>query len=321
MSGNARLIRNPPKAPVERAAISLADVRTASRLLASGAVAWAIPQAAWPLIARRSSWLAGMLSGKSTAKVAARISRALGNDTGDTLAAELRGARYEVALQCLRGYRPGGWKPKLTVTGREHLDAALAGGRGCVLWVAHFIFAANVAKVALHDLGYRVHHLSRPDHGFSSTRFGLRFLNPVRAAFEDRHLEGRIVFDRAHPAKALLRARKTVAGGGIVSFTAGAWEGSTLVEADFLGSRITLAQGPVWLARASGAPLLPVFAWRTNAADAFEIEIGPSIPVPTEASEDEAMVAATAEYLRRLEPRVLPRPSQWRGWSSLKDPD
>jgi lauroyl/myristoyl acyltransferase len=317
---DVRIVRKPPKAPTARAAISGADVRTALRLMGSLGVAWAAPQAWWPLIARRGSWLTGKLAGKSTAKVASRIERAAGAERAGRLSAELRGARYEVAFQCLRGYRPGGWRPKIEVKGREHLDAALAEGKGAVLWVAHFIFAANVAKVGLAELGFRVSHLSRPDHGFSSTRFGLKVLNPVRAAFEDRYLVERIVFDRAHPAPALLRARKTVAAGGTVSFTAGAWEGSTLAEAPFLGSRITLAMGPVWLARASGAPLLPVFAWRTDAADRFEVEIGAPIEAPASAPEDAAMAAATAEFLRRLEPRVLARPSQWRGWSALLDP-
>ena len=72
--------------------------------------------------------------------------------------------------------------------GREHLDEALGRGKGCVLWVAHFVFAPNIAKLALHDAGYKVSHLSRLDHGFSSTRFGIKWLNPVRSRFEDRLL-------------------------------------------------------------------------------------------------------------------------------------
>jgi len=205
------------------------------------------------------------------------------------------------------------------VRGQEHIEDALRAGQGCVLWVAHFIFAANVAKVGLHDLGYRVSHLSRPDHGFSSTRFGLKVLNPIRSAYEDAHLAERIVFDRAHPAPALLRARKTVGKNGVVSFTAGAWEGSTVTEASFLGSRITLAMGPVWLARASGAALLPVFATRTSAPDTFVVEIGDPIAAGAALPEDQAMVDATRSFLRQLEPRVLANPGQWRGWSSLQD--
>jgi len=322
VSDRPELVRREAKAAPVRAAFSAADARTALRLLGSVGIAWLLPERSWPAIARNTSWLGGVLGGKSIAAVASRIARASGNndaDEGLRLAADLRGSRYEVAFQALRGYRPGGWHPKIEVRGREHLDAALARGKGAVLWVAHFVFAPNVAKIGLFDLGYRVSHLSRPDHGFSSTRFGLRFLNPVRSKFEDGYLAERIVFDRAHPAAALLRARKIAAKNGIVSFTAGAWEGSSVVEAEFLKSRITLAMGPVWLARASGAALLPVFAVRTHAPDEFLVEIGAPIAIPAGAPEDACFTAATAEYLERLRPHVLEYPGQWRGWSSLKD--
>lgn len=321
MSGSVRLVRREKKAAA-RAAFTRADAQTSIRLLGSVLIAWSLPQGIWPWIARKTSWFGGVIGRKSIAATAARITHAhQHNDAqeGLKLAADLRGARYEVAFQALRGYRPGGWRPKIEIIGREHLDAALAEGKGAVLWVAHFVFAPNVVKIGLHDLGYRVNHLSRPDHGFSSTRFGLRVLNPVRSRFEDKYLESRIVFDRAHPAPALLRARKIAARNGIVSFTAGAWEGSSVVEADFLHSRITLAMGPVWLTRASGAALLPVFAMRTKAPDMFRVEIGAPIAVPRDGAEEDSFVCATAEFLARLEPRVLEYPGQWRGWSSLKD--
>lgn len=321
MSEPVRLVRREKK-PSTRAAFARSDAQTSIRLLGSVFIGWFVPQRWWPWIARQSSWLGGVIGGKSIAAVAARITRALQRNNpqeGLELAADLRGARYEVAFQALRGYRPGGWRPKIEIIGREHLDAALAQGKGAVLWVAHFVFAPNVAKVGLHNLGYRVNHLSRPDHGFSSTRFGLRFLNPVRRKFEDAYLESRIVFDRAHPASALLRARKIAGRNGIVSFTAGAWEGSSVVEAEFLQSRITLAMGPVWLARASGAALLPVFAMRIAAPDEFRVEIGAPILISRETAEEDCFVSATAEFLKRLEPRVLAHPGQWRGWSSLKD--
>lgn len=315
-------MRRELKPALARKAVSVADLRTAARLLASLGLAWLLPQRWWPFWARRASWLGGALAGKTTTAVAGRINRALGSNddaVGARLAVDLRAARYEVALQCLRGHRPGGWRPWIVVEGRERLDEALRAGKGCVLWVAHFVFATNVAKVGLADLGYRVSHLSRPDHGFSSTKFGLRVLNPVRTAFEDGYLADRIVFDRAAPAPALLRARKAVARNGIVSFTAGAWEGATVVEAGFLGARAALAMGPVWLARASGAVLLPVFATRAKAPDAFLVEIGEAIDVGGATSEDEAMVEATRAFLAQHEPRIRAHPGQWRGWSSLQD--
>lgn len=317
-----QFIRQPAKQPVQRKAIALGDLALSARLLMSWPIAWLTPQSLWPAIARHTSSLGHRLARKTMNSVAKPMRRALA-DAGEAkiagLADDLRSARYEVAFQCLRGYRPGGWRPKIAVQGSEHIDDALAFGKGCVLWVSHFVFAPNVVKVGLHELGYRVSHLSRPDHGFSSTRFGIRFLNRVRTKFEDRYLAERIRFDRAHPAAALLRARKTVNANGIISFTAGAWEGSSVVESRFLSNWITLAMGPVWLARASGAALLPVFATRTGAPDRFLVQIEGPIDVGAGATEAESLEKAAQSFLLSHELRVLKDPGQWRGWSALRD--
>lgn len=66
-----------------------------------------------------------------------------------------------------------GWRPRFQITGREHLDDALAEGRGAVIWVAHFAFASLFTKMALSDAGYKVSHISRPEHGVSKSRFGI----------------------------------------------------------------------------------------------------------------------------------------------------
>ena len=320
---NVKFVRLPAKAAKTRKEVSKGDAAIVFRLFVSLGIAWVLPRKWWPSLARHTSRLGAFLAGKTTAAVASRMARALGDNSGETsarLASDLHAARYEVAFQCLRGYRPGGWHPKITVHGGERIGEALKLGKGCVLWVAHFVFAPNVAKVGLSRLGYRVSHLSRPDHGFSSTRFGIRTLNRVRSGFEDRYLAERITFDRAHPASALMRARKTVAKNGIVSFTAGAWEGSSVVEADFLGSRIALALGPVWLARTSGAVLLPVFAMRTGGADEFVVEVGEPIDVPAALPESECMEQAARTFLQRHVPHMRKYPGQWRAWSSLHDP-
>jgi lauroyl/myristoyl acyltransferase len=319
---NVRFVRRAARVAIPRRTISLADLATALRLMGSLVIAWLLPQNWWPYLARKTSWFGQKLAGKTMTAVTSRMTPCF-RDADDAmrtrLAADLCAARYEVAFQCLRGYRPGGWHPKITVQGREHINAALLLGKGCVLWVAHFVFSPNATKVGLDELGYRVSHLSRPDHGFSSTEFGIRYLNPLRSKFEDAYLSERIVFDRSHPAPALLRARKIVGKNGIVSFTAGAWEGSSVVEAGFLGHRATLAMGPVWLARTSGAVLLPVFALRTKAPNEFAVEIDSAIEVSAAQSAPQCMVEAATSFLMRHETHLLKYPGQWRGWSSLQD--
>src|SRR5258708_1212711 len=85
-------------------------------------------------------------------------------------------------------------------------------GRGAVLWVAHFSFNSLAAKKALHQAGFAVAHLSRPEHGFSTSRFGIAALNPIRVRTDRRFLADPIIADRPQPAKPMRRAHRRLAG-------------------------------------------------------------------------------------------------------------
>ena len=176
-----------------------------------------------------------------TAKSIERCLPATDSQKAIQIARDLQAAVYELRLQNLRVWRPrflgGGWNPRVTLSGAEHLAAALAAGRGGILWVGHFAFNSNVTKIALSAHGHPIAHMSRPEHGFSKTRFGVALLNPVRRIPEDRYLRQRIVYDRRNPAAAMRRMIGTLNGNGILSITAGAWEGSDLAEGALLGGR------------------------------------------------------------------------------------
>ena len=100
---------------------------------------------------------------------------------------------YWELLELLREHAPWGWKVEISVVGREHIDEALAAGRGAVLWYCPFTHADVVFKRGLHEAGYRVNHLSAATHGFSDTRFGVAVLNPIKTGVESRYLKERCV--------------------------------------------------------------------------------------------------------------------------------
>ena len=56
-----------------------------------------------------------------------------------------------------------------------------------------------VSKMALHRAGYGLVHLSRSEHGYSSTIFGMRCLNPLRSRIESRYLAERVVIGEIAP--------------------------------------------------------------------------------------------------------------------------
>jgi glycosyltransferase involved in cell wall biosynthesis/predicted LPLAT superfamily acyltransferase len=278
------------------------------------------PQETWSDICNAIARSEIAFSPDGGSAIAARIARATRNDQDscERIVVSARAARHESALQVLRGHLAGGWHPSIALEGRHHLDAALAHRKGAVLWMAHFVFAATIVKMAIHTAGYRLGQFSRPEHGFSKTRFGIAVLNPIRTSFENRYLDHRIVYRREQPRAAFNTIRELLAQNSVVTMTAGAWEGSRMVEAPFLGSIIRLASGPMRVARESSAPLLPVFGLRTSRDGHFTIRIGEPIEFPRD-DPDEAARLATNEFLWALAPMVGAYPDQWRGWSDLID--
>ena len=90
--------------------------------------------------------------------------------------------RTEHLIHVIHSLLRKNWRPRFEITGRQYLDEALADGKGAVLWVAHFSFASLFTKMALSQAGYRISHISRPEHGVSKSRFGVRYLNWFRSA-------------------------------------------------------------------------------------------------------------------------------------------
>ncbi|MCC6379136.1 MAG: hypothetical protein IT519_09995 [Burkholderiales bacterium] len=226
--------------------------------------------------------------------------------------------RSEHHLQILRA-SVAHWAPQLRLEGRDHLDGALASKHGAVLWVAHFCFNALATKQAMAAAGFRAWHLSRPEHGFSKSRIGIATVNRIRVRAELAHLAGRIEIDRAKPMSATLAAQRTLKENGIVSVTAGAWEGQRLAAVRLLGGSLELAVGAPGLARLSGAVLLPVFTVRVPSGD-IRVVIEAPIPVAGEGEKDEVLTAAAQAFADRLEGWVRRFPEQWRDWKNLKLP-
>jgi hypothetical protein len=90
-------------------------------------------------------------------------------------------ASLEQHFQYLREHRPGGWRPCIRLIGREHIEKALEGGRGGILWVGPFLYSNLVVKKGLHQAGFAISHLSIYQHGPSTreSKFGMRFVNPI----------------------------------------------------------------------------------------------------------------------------------------------
>jgi len=280
----------------------------------------AISEDRWADVAMRIERAKMRLGQPSPARYAPAIQQTLGLANvkeAEAIAWRAAAGRTEHYIQVMKVMSATGWAPTMEVEGEEHLRAALARGKGAILWVAHFCFNTQVTKMALKAQGYRISHLSRPEHGFSKSKFGIRYLNPLRWNAELKYLDKRIVIDRAKRGGSLREAKAILEDNRIVSISAGAWEGRRVARGVMLNSRYTLATGAPDLAQRTGAALLPVVTTRVAGNGAFRVKIGKPLVAALE-DNLEAIRTATAGFLAELEIAVLEYPDQWRGWKYLE---
>ena len=305
----------------EGPAWQLSDLGAIASMMLLLPPAWLLPERLWSPVCRARIALSSLTGARAIKRTAKTVRKALGQTDVARSEAVIRGLKaavHEMRLQDLRGWRPDGWRPHITLEGEEHLRAALSGGKGAVLWLAPFVFNSGPTKIILHQKGYRVSHLSSPKHGVSETRFGVRYLNRIRCIPEDRYLVDRIVFDSAAPTTAMRRMVRALKAGEVVSIVASSTEGYEMIKGQIFGGRLPVAVGAPRLAGLTGAPLLPVFTVRDPEAG-WRIVVEQPIPIASERSSDERCIAAVAEFLARSEPWVRRFPEQWRAWSKWRE--
>lgn len=109
------------------------------------------------------------------------------------------------------------WKPRIELTGRQHVDQGISAGRGSILWLDNFIHHSLIGKRAFADAGYKAWQMSSADHGFSSSLLGRRFLNPIQLAAEMPLGLGRIEFDAGSALTATREVTRCLARNELVA--------------------------------------------------------------------------------------------------------
>ena len=307
---SAPVTADPAKKPTW---ISPRDLLEVLRLPVMAGVAWTLPSGRWDDLARAAVALHLRLApSQQAARRRARESlfgRSLSPAALDQMIAGSIADTYRARMVGLREYWPRGRNPKIAMAGLDHIEQGLNRGHGVLLWVAPFVYSHLMTKKGLHAAGVHASHLSRPEHGFSPTRFGIRVLNPICTRIEDRYLFERVRFDEtADSGAALSRLRERLAANQVVSITVGAKARRT-VEVDCLAATLSLATGPIHLALTSGAALLPVFTVRSETGE-FVVTVEPPLIGADDARDGELYQTVAQRYVRRLEPFALSYPSQ-----------
>jgi lauroyl/myristoyl acyltransferase len=295
------------------------DLSDISKMLLLAICAWVLPQRHWSGVCYRFAKAELYKNQKRTQSVVERIRIACNGQalrlSPEEVELACRVAHYLDRLQVFAEYRPCGWSPEIQMHGREHLDQALAEGRGAILWIGNFASSSLVTKMAFHRARIDVSHLSRPTHGFSRTKFGIKYLNPIRTRIEDRYLKERVVIGPGKRAYALQQLRQRLSENCVISTTV-VQEAKKLLAVPFLSARFEFAIDSLRLAMTTGAPLLPVFTV-CDEMGTYHVHLGPAIDLSPGGSGDETYEKALHDYARRLEHYVLRYPGLWRAWPQL----
>jgi lauroyl/myristoyl acyltransferase len=204
------------------------------------------------------------------------------------------------------------------IQGREHLEAALAAGKGAILCSAHFGSYDSGFSV-LHSSGFPVTTIGRWQHKYTHSlssaerRFwDLVYARPVRRHRQRAHIEpwpGRI--EVATQAAAALHANEVVT----ISIDAPLLDNdqARAVEVPFLGGCARLLPGVATLAQLTGAPVLMGFLYRSADYRHQLLEISAPLPAGAETS------TAFSRYAADVSAAIARSPAHWRYWPSTAD--
>jgi len=200
------------------------------------------------------------------------------------------------------------------IRGREHLDAALAMGKGAILCTAHFGSSGSAFSL-LHASGFPLTSIGRLHWSTSSAE--RRMWDFVYSRRLLRHRQRPMIepypgrFHAAAQAAAVLRANQVVT----ISSDAAPLDAdrTRTVEATFLGRQARLLPGVVTLARLTDAPVLMAFIHRSADYRHQVFEISPPVPMQGETA------TAFGRCVAAMDAAIRAEPAYWIYWANTDD--
>jgi len=206
----------------------------------------------------------------------------------------------------------------VTIRGREHLEEALAAGKGAILCSAHF-GAYDSSFSVLHTSGFPVTTIGRWQYkytpGLSSAE--RRFWNWALARRLRRHRQRPNIEPWPGRFQVAALAASALRAGEVVTICVDAppldSDKARAIGVPFLGNEARLVPGVVTLAQLTGAPVLPCFLYRSADYRHQVLEI--SAPVPMEGDTTTAFARCAAE----VSAAIRRSPASWVYWPSPVD--
>ena len=265
----------------------------------------------------RGDWTFRYSSGKRS-EIVRDLRQVLGDEftveEAEQLAQDLfRFASCEVIdIMRLRG-RARALRRLVEIRGREHLEAALAEGKGVLLCTAHYGSFVSALSV-LHASGFPLTNIGRWWWRYETS------VSSVERWFWDFAYARRVLRHRQRPsiepwpgrvhvavqaATALHANEVVVLSGDAAPLPA---EQARAVEVPFLGHQVRLVPGVVGLARLTGAPVLMAFVHRSVDYRHQVLEISPPVPM------DGEMATAFGRCAAAMDAAIRTSPAHWYYW-------
>lgn len=195
-----------------------------------------------------------------------------------------------------------------TMEGREHLDAALADGRGAIVFSSHY-GSMCLAIIGLANLGYRMHVIARSlDPDDNPLNEVVRRYGEAKVAALER-ITG-IPFIIAGKPGAMERMRAALAAGEVlyILLSVPPELARHRSRVEFLGHPAELPIGAEYIATETGAPLVPFTVRRDPSRVHHRCTILPRVPGP------EAGAGTLQRCVDVLEREIRVEPSQFFMW-------
>ena len=180
---------------------------------------------------------------------------------------------------------------RMTYDGREHLDSALARGKGAIMALPH-MGSWDMSGAFAGALGYSV---SAVTERFPGT------LND--AVVQTRRAFGLSVL--AMGRSAVHAITEALSANGVVALVCDLEQGPG-VAVDFFGRRAIVPGGPAAIAIKTGAALIPVYQYAT-APSRYHVHVDPELAVRAGATRESLM----QRVIDRFETFIRARPDQW----------
>ena len=197
------------------------------------------------------------------------------------------------------------------VDGREHLDEALARGKGAIVLISHF-GANQMIMPALGHLGYAMNQLSAPPPVWAEILRESR-TTPVWEATLNRRwaLEKRLPVRHINVFRFLRPAFECLANNEVLGLAFDGGGGRGWTTASIMGRAANLSTQPIQLWRKSGAAVLPTFVVRTPGANKHRIVIEAPLEWRSGASKAEEHEQNMAAFVERFEPWLREHPDHY----------